>query len=266
MKKIIVTFLAIAVLFSITGCGKIAFESSNEKKNYSIKYELKINPEFTVYANDELILMDITAENEEAKAVLDNIDVVGLSVNEGFTLITNEAQSQGYMTQEKGNTLQITILEKDEDKMPTCHVCGGSGTVMCVVCNGTGIACECERCNATGIIHFEAGPVCPHCAGSSVCSFCGGSGGIIVTNGEDGAIVYASDGVAETGLCPECFGSGVCANCHGGDYSGTAHDEICEGCQGTGLIYCHDDLNGYSWCPCCWGSGIDGTGDPNYSD
>ena len=37
-----------------------------------------------------------------------------------------------------------------------------------------------------------------------------------------------------------------------------------------GLVVVHvaaknaDSFNGYNWCPCCWGSGVEGTGDPDY--
>ena len=33
-----------------------------------------------------------------------------------------------------------------------------------------------------------------------------------------------------------------------------------------GIMYCNDSFNGYNWCPCCWGSGIEGTGAPNYRE
>ncbi len=273
MKKHLTVLLSVAMLISLCSCAKNNTDQTQQPETvaendwieYAIKYDVKINPEFTVYADDDLCVTAITAENEDAEVVLTNLDVSGLSVNEAFERITAEAQAQGFMTKEKGNTVDINILEKDDEQMPTCHICGGCGTVICLECNGTGIACDCQRCGATGYIHFDAGPDCPHCGGSGVCSYCGGSGKIVVTNGEDGGVVYVEPGVAEMGVCPECFGNGVCANCHGGNYSEPAHDEVCEGCNGTGKLYCHDDLNGYRWCPCCWGSGIDGTGDPDYA-
>jgi len=270
VKKIFAFCLSVLLLLSMCACGNAATETAPEPETpaeaagYSVKYDVKINPEFTVYADGELHVTEVTAENGDAEAVLANVDILGLGVTEAFETITNEAKALGYMTQEKGNTVDITILEKDDEEMPTCHICGGCGTIICLECNGTGICCDCERCAGTGINHFAAGPQCSHCGGSGSCSFCGGSGEIIVTNGEDGGIVYVAEGTPEMGVCPECHGNGVCGNCHGGNYSGTEHDEACEGCQGTGKIYCHDDLNGYRWCPCCWGSGIEGTGDPNY--
>jgi len=281
MRKTVYMFLVAALGFCLCSCGKKETqavaetsaavtvpantqETSVEAKNYAIKYEVKINPEFTVYADEDLCVTEVKAENKDAENLLANVDVSGMAVNEAFEFLTEKAQAEGYMTQEKGNTLDITIVEKDDEKMPTCHICGGCGTVICQVCHGTGIYGECEPCAGTGIIHFEAGPDCWSCGGSGVCPECDGTGGIVVTNGEDGGVVYAAEGEPEIGDCPACHGDGICGNCHGGDYSGESHDEECEGCHGTGIIYCQDDLNGYSWCPCCWGSGVDGTGDPAY--
>jgi len=279
MKKILTLLLTVTLIFSLCACGEEKIETtppaavveeesvaevSAETETYAIKYNVKINPEFTVCADENLCVTEIIAENEDAQVVLDNVDALGLSVSDAFVLLTEEAKEQGYMTQEKGNTVDITIMEKDEEEMPTCHICGGCGTILCLECNGTGIFGACDMCKGEGSIHIEAGPQCPFCGGNGICHDCGGSGKIVVTNGEDGGVVYVSEGVAEMGQCPDCHGDGVCSNCHGGDYSIAAHDIECEGCHGTGIIYCHDDLNGYRWCPCCWGSGVDGTGDPDY--
>ena len=46
--------------------------------------------------------------------------------------------------------------------------------------------------------------------------------------------------------CWNCRGSGVCSYCKG---------------KGYDIV-----TNGYNRCPCCWGSGVEGTGDPNYRD
>jgi len=283
MRKTGYIVLAAAIVLCLCSCGKKEIqtsskpetsamvteattgqEASDKAKSYAIKYAVKINPEFTLCADEELCVTEVTAENEDAENLLAGVDVTGMTVSEAFEALTEEAQDQGYMTREKGNTVDIAIVEKDDEKMPTCHICGGCGTVICKECHGTGIYGECERCAGTGTIHFEAGPECWSCGGSGICPECDGSGEIVVTNGEDGGVVYAAEGEPEMGDCPACHGNGVCGNCHGGEYSGESHDEECEGCNGTGIIYCHDDLNGYSWCPCCWGSGVDGTGDPAY--
>ena len=322
MKKTIAFFLVLFLLFSLSGCS-----SSSEKKieiqeptieideptKGSIVYNMKINPEFEIVADDNLIVVDVVAKNTDAESVLSNVSVVGLSVNEVFAVLTEEAKAQGFLTEEKGNTVNITILEKDDEKMPTCHLCGGCGTVECLDCHGTGIIDSCVLCNGKGYFHCDVcndtgfvpreafhceqcndtgyltGPAdgCWACHGSGVCYFCGGAGYVLVTAGDTGNVVYNADGTPETDVCVFCKGAKYCVNCMNipcnfcntdgnGQDSGmiecTAHNtdfelgSECPDCHGAGVIYCGDSFNGYNWCPCCWGSGIEGTGDPNYRD
>jgi len=235
-----------------------------------VVYNLKINPEFEIKADDSLIVTEVAAKNDDAEGVLAAVNVIGRSVTEAFELLTDEAKNQGFLTDEKGNTVNIIILEKDDEKFPTCSVCGGCGTVVCKDCHGTGIACLCDWCKGSGVKPDEGGDdswECWLCHGTGICPECGGTGQIVVTNGEDGGIVYAEPGVPEMGMCSICWGTGGCDNCHGSSVAVSDPDDgdnTCEGCSGVGYLHCSDDLNGYSWCPCCWGSGVEGTGDPDY--
>ncbi|GEM_PF-1718636 len=233
-----------------------------------IVYQLKINPEFEIKTNGDLVVTEVIAKNEDAEAVLAVVDVVGQNVTEAFHQLTDEAKNQGFMTEQKGNTVDITILEKNDEQFLTCTVCGGGGMVVCGNCHSTGIACMCQRCHGSGTeFDLESGGGkwdCWLCHGTGVCPECGGSGKIVVTNGEDGGIVYIAPGVPEMGTCSICWGTGGCDNCHGSSTQNEESDGTCEGCKGTGYLHCNDDLNGYNWCPCCWGSGVEGTGDPDY--
>jgi len=250
-------------------------------EDYVLKYNVSINPEFVVYADAQLAVVDIEAANDDAKVVLETMggsaNMIGATVQDAFNTIKDEAKEQGYMSEEQGNTMNITILENNDESLKTCHVCGGCGTVVCPDCNGTGIGCQCDWCKGAGIITHVYLPNtngttdCWSCRGSGICPDCDGCGYNIVTNGGDNSIKYISPGVPETSTCIACSGTGVCGNCHGEEYGHfvteeTVETETCTGCNGAGVLYCHDDLNGYSWCPCCWGSGIDGTGDPDYND
>jgi len=267
MKKLSISILVLLLAMAFVGCSSnpTASDEGNTATDNCILYNLKINPEFEIKADDNLIVTEVVAKNDDAKSVLEAVDVTGLNVTEAFEQLTNEAKNQGFMTEENGNTVNITILEKDDDAHPTCPVCEGCGTVVCKDCHGTGIACLCDRCKATGLKNNggAASPECWLCHGTGVCPECGGSGQVVVTNGEDGGVVYSAPGVPEMGMCSVCWGTGGCDNCHG-SYSADDGDNKCEGCKGTGYLHCNDDLNGYSWCPCCWGSGIEGTGDPDY--
>ena len=303
MKKRIAWILVFFLLLPLIGCS----DQEGLAKG-SIIYNMKINPEFEISADADLTVIDVVAKNADAESVLAAVSVVELSVNEAFNVLTEEAKAQGFLTEEKGNTVTITILEKDDEKMPTCHLCNGCGTVECLECHGTGIldSCvlcggkghfHCDVCNDTGFVHCEQcggtgymttpADGCWACHGSGVCYFCGGAGYIVVTAGDTGNVVYNADGTPETDVCVFCKGAKYCVNCMGipchrcntdgkgsnpGMMECTAHNtdfalgSECPDCHGTGIIYCGDSFNGYNWCPCCWGSGVEGTGDPNYRD
>ena len=317
MKKTIAFFLVLFLLFSLSGCSSSSEEKIeiqeptieiDEPAKGSIVYNMKINPEFEIVADDNLIVVDVVAKNTDAESVLSNVSVVGLGVIQAFNALAEEAAAQGFLTEEKGNTVNITIIEKDDEKLPTCHLCNGCGTVECLDCHGTGIIDSCVLCNGKGYFHcdvcndtgfapcdqcggsgYTTKPAsgCWACHGSGVCYFCGGAGYVLVTAGDTGNVVYHADGTPETDVCVFCKGAKYCVNCMNipcnfcntdgnGQDSGmiecTAHNtdfelgSECPDCHGAGVIYCGDSFNGYNWCPCCWGSGIEGTGDPNYRD
>ena len=316
MKKGIAILLTLFMLLPLFACSsdtekQLSAGSSDTDIHLkgSVVYSVKINPEFEIAANDDLTVTDVMARNSDAESVLSKINIIGLKVNDAFNTLAEEAKKQGFLTEESGNTVVITILDKDEKKLPTCHLCGGCGTVKCDECHGTGILDRCVLCNGKGYFHCDVcndtgfvpcdvcdgsgtltkpAPDCWACHGSGVCYFCGGTGYIVVTAGDTGNVVYKADGTPETDVCVFCKGVKYCVNCmnkpcyrcnnqdNADKYPGqtvcTAHNtdfalgSKCPDCNGAGVIYCGDSFNGYNWCPCCWGSGIEGTGDPNYRD
>ena len=342
MRKCIAMLLSLLLVVSLTACGA--------KPDYAVKYHVKINPEFDVYADEDLTVLWVEAVNEDAEAVLSNIQVEGISVADAFSVITEEAKAEGFMTEEKGNTVEITIDEIDEKVLDVCPVCGGGGTLTCWYCGGTAnrkCACEngldeCGHCHGTGEIDCDCdGGVevcadcggegwkvcdqcggtgklentCFNCGGTGNCPDCGGRGYVIVTAGDTGNVVYNADGTPETGGCEGCHSTGICQVCSnnpfcpaccehkgpdgtirnpggipgrdqcsacGGD--GISECPYCEGigsfrcedcggsgqstcgfCGGSTYVPCGCELNGRRWCPCCWGSGVDGTGMENYN-
>ncbi len=342
-------FLPLVFALFLSACGQLSATVEGEKLNYAIKYNLKINPEFEIYADEELNVLAALPLNEDAEAVLQNLELEGISVTDAVNSITEESKVRGFMTEEKENTVLLTIEEKAED-IETCHLCSGSGTVLCWDCSGTahvdcGICegageticvtcrgsgtriCEgclgnpyacpecagagwitCRNCGGTGFIDNN----CFNCGGTGKCPDCGGSGSVVVTAGDTGNVVYISPGVPEMGGCQGCHGTGICQVCsdtpfcpsctehwsadgihrNPGGIPGKDRCPICEGgfylclecrgetlscvdcegrgkdpcvgCHGSGKLPCGCELNGYRWCPCCWGSGVEGTGDPNY--
>ena len=221
MRKIAALFLSVLLIASLTACGA--------KQEYAVKYHVKINPEFEVYADENLNVLRVDAVNEDAEAVLANINVEGVPVANAFNIITEEAKNEGFMTEEKGNTVEITIDEIDEKTLAVCPVCGGGGTLTCWDCDGTAkrkCPCEngldeCGHCHGTGAIDCDcdggfqvctdcggegwkacdqcggAGKLentCFNCGGTGNCPDCGGRGYVIVTAGDTGNVVYNADG------------------------------------------------------------------------
>lgn len=280
MKKVITSILALSMLLLLVGC------SSNTAKNTidkgSILYNMKINPEFEISADDDLVVVDVVAKNIDAENVLASVNVVGISVNEAFNILAEEAKAQGYLTEENGNTVNITILEKDDEKMPTCHLCNGCGTVMCLECQGTGILDTCVLCGGKGYFHCDVcndtgfiacnqcggsgytsvpNPGCWACHGSGVCYFCGGAGYVVVTAGDTGNVVYKEDGTPETEVCVYCKGAKYCVNCLNIPCNRCNHED---NGPHPGLMECNfhnSDFALGSQCPDCHGAGIIYCGD-----
>ena len=90
MRKFIALLSAFLLIVSLTACGA--------KPDYAVKYHVKINPEFDVYADEDLNVLWVEAVNEDAEAVLSNIQVEGISVADAFNVITEEAKAEGFMT------------------------------------------------------------------------------------------------------------------------------------------------------------------------
>ena len=390
MKKFTAGLLLLCLLVSLAACGR-----THAPTEYAVKYHVKINPEFDIYADSELNVLYIEAKNKDAKAVLSRVQAEGKPVAAALSAITEEAKEEGFLTVEKGNTVEMTIDEIDEETFSVCPVCGGGGTVACWDCDRAGkLDCHCddgielchgcngakarvcESCGGEGAVSSAPGDAaesrtdpapaddggthlcpdcggegwvaceqcggtgqtpnnCPQCGGTGNCPDCGGTGYVIVTAGDTGAVVYKEDGTPETGRCQPCHGTGLCQrcdkrpgcpgccehhapdgtirnpggipgktrcnscggsglaeipafaepaedtertesgtsaecpDCHGagsipcGDCGGTGR-QVCIDCGGAGYHICGCELNGYRWCPCCWGSGVDGTGYENY--
>lgn len=155
MRKLLTIILMLCMAL-LTACG------TSSKVAYSVKYNLKINPEFEVYADEDLKVTKSEALNEDGETLLSNLDVTGMNVSEVFSAIIEEAKAEGFMTEEKGNTVNITMEDYDEDIIEVCPVCGDCGTVECWTCHGdykyecTGchgdVIVTCEECHGLGLV------------------------------------------------------------------------------------------------------------------
>lgn len=263
---------------------------SGEK--YGIKYNLKINPEFDIYADNELLVVGVQALNADAEDLLEIIDIIGMDVVSAVDYVVSESRTRGYMTEEKGNTVDLSIVEINETVMEECDECGGCGTVLCEDCKGNPfLTCQvcggekthiCEHCkgsNRPDLSDKEMGPVpchvcngtlwidcercngtgrgpinCSHCNGTGACDACSGSGYIDVTagGGADAGKVVGTD------ACYRCHGSGICQNCKG--TSDTYCPNCCEHNGPDGTIRNPGGIPGKEMCRECNGTGLENRG------
>ena len=80
-----------------------------------------------------------------------------------------------------------------------CWTCGGTGSVACHVCEGSG---DCPKCDGEGDVECRA------CNGSGTCGKCHGNGSL---------------------KCRNCNGTGLCPSCHG------RQTIPCRKCSGSGI-------------------------------
>lgn len=262
---------------------------------YGIRYNLKINPELDIYADDDLLVVAVHPLNDDAEDLLGMIDIIGMDMVSAVDYVVSESRARGYMTEEKGNTVDLSIVEINESVMTECAECGGRGTVLCEDCHGNPFfACQacggekthvcehcqgkeqndgkseevgpvpCHVCNGSLWVDCERcngtgrGPInCNHCNGTGACNVCGGSGYIDVTAG--GGVNEGN--VVGTDACYRCHGSGVCQNCKGA--SDTYCPNCCEHNGPDGTIRNPGGIPGKEMCRECNGTGIEEAGENN---
>lgn len=295
MKKLTALLLSLFLIFSLSACAGTQepaepelSQEEPEKPAYAVKYHVKINPELDVYADENLNVLWVEAVNADAEALLANVRLEGLPVSEAFSVITEEAKAEGFLTEEKGNTVQITVDELVETAFSyeVCPICGGGGKLVCWDCGGTTlIPCgcdhgrvECYTCHGAGNRSCECGgePVvcedcggeghvvcdqcggagtltntCKNCGGTGRCPDCGGRGYVIVTAGDTGNIVYKADGTPETGSCQGCHSTGICQVCSNNPFC----PACCEHVGPDGDIRNPGATPGIVTCRSCSGSG-----------
>ena len=104
MKKLIALLLTLVLALGLCACADMLQNSSadpSESTNvptYAIALRFTINPEFIVYLDADQNILSVEAENEDAEALLSQLDVAGQPYAEAITTILDTAYTDGYLT------------------------------------------------------------------------------------------------------------------------------------------------------------------------
>lgn len=254
-KRLLAIVLILLLMLSLSSCA--------DKEDCSAVVVMSINPEFRIFLDSDLVVIEIAPINNDAKKVCGEVDVVGMYFSDAAATLADMSAKLGYLVDGKtidlvleqvpddsvsagirnellyvnGNlesivselginaSVQVTVSESLGECHTTCETCQGIGTVICEDCQGSGII-TCPDCNGEGIIH------CAQCGDSGCidCTVCGGTG---VTSTQ-------CELCMGTGICPECNGSGIKAAENDSpeeeweNHGVVENYESCEACGGTG--------------------------------
>ena len=113
MKKLIALLLTLVLALGLFACADMLQNSSadpSESTNvptYAIALRFTINPEFIVYLDADQNILSVEAENEDAEALLSQLDVAGQPYAEAITTILDTAYTDVYLT----DGAQISVIQ-----------------------------------------------------------------------------------------------------------------------------------------------------------
>ncbi len=253
---------------------------SVEEYNFSAVVFVRINPEFRLYLDEEMCIMDVECLNADAESVCAEISLDGLPFADGIEEIFEESYQQGFLgnNEEAEITVERIVdesrVEEVQENLEVARVSAQNVvdeyevdvTLLTAVVNPdnpnsepetdnpdtqpeTDIQVACHTCDGSGQI------LCPVCNGEGECTcvICAGSG--IVTcarcEGTGGTVCDLCGGSGyDPETCAACNGTGNCAYCQGtGIQAVTAGPEEGETWYDTGVIV------GYDTCVYCGGTG-----------
>ena len=128
MKKLLIFFMAISLLFSFCACGNKAPSSDNSSDiadnsqfvkpdNYAVVLQLKINPEFELYLDNTNTLLALNSVNADAKAIEKDLDLSSKDLTSVITSIVKAAKEKGFLKENNGVSFKI-IEVKDTTVNP----------------------------------------------------------------------------------------------------------------------------------------------------
>lgn len=108
MRKFITLLLTVVMCISFTACGtekEIEEESSDQMQDSVCSIQIKINPQFEIFLNNEYAIVQIDYLNDDAQQAFFNINVLSLPFDEGVLKLLDALYAKGYA---KNNSMHIT--------------------------------------------------------------------------------------------------------------------------------------------------------------
>ena len=295
LKKITALFLtALMLILSLCACKSNDVPTQEEttvtetttaadlsQMDYAAVLSLNAGGKFKIYADRYAMVKELTAENDKAENIIENITYKGLPVELVVKTVT-QALLDGNILK-KGQIIELVLsVKKDSDFSTDSIILSVQNTLQsmpevtdneitvkiktkalkeikieqtteddsekpCPACNGTG-KWQCETCNNTGFLD------CKKCEGgykNETCTLCKGNGKCTVCGGDNSYDNYC-DFCDNSGECHRCLGKGKepCLNCNNPD---SAYFE-----RRNGKIVCTDcDGHCGEVCQKCIGTGIE---------
>ena len=106
MKKV---WILIALLFGVIGLTACTKEADQTNAYVTVD----INPSFEIMTDDEGLIIDIIAANEDAAVVLYNLNIKGKKLDEGLQILVQESDDLGFI---KGERNIVIGVSKQENK------------------------------------------------------------------------------------------------------------------------------------------------------
>ncbi len=207
-------------------------------QDYAVMITLAINPEFQLYLDEENVVLACVPVNDDAKDLLNEIaeELTGKAADEAIEAIVSGSVDQGYLTEEKQNSVSIEMTEVKVETYQVQESLTLLETTAKAVMEENAITNPVETSISADVQEIVTSQVCPDCGGTGfTCPNCGGH---------------------EWEKCVCCKGTGyqTCTNCRGSKV------QKCPGCKGTGddghgavCTYCGG--TGGSTCEVCGGAG-----------
>lgn len=110
MKKLKLWGISLLAMFLMTGCG-----SGQNAQKYTSLVTLDINPSIQIQLDDDHKVVDAIAVNDDAKKVLQDMDLKQADANVALNALLGSLVKNGYLNANQ-NTVLLSVENDDETK------------------------------------------------------------------------------------------------------------------------------------------------------